>query len=172
MNKPKQRRIGCRQQRKRKFRITYDLNVETWINEEVSRGEIIRNERKVSQSPLPWETSANGEINELCYLPKTPKRLIDPDVNQETSKQLSHSLLRVYEMTNLTIFLSWIHGAVFNSCRRLVQAAQLKGKFPFSEKALSVIAWPSTGNSLTYWFSLSRRMLRQKWQNQVKDATL
>ena len=106
MNKPKQRRIGCRQQRKRKFRITYDVNVETWINEEVSHGEIIRNERKVSQCPLPRETSANGEINELCYLPKTPKRLIDPDVNQETSKQLSHSLLRFMKWQ--TSRYSWV----------------------------------------------------------------
>ena len=50
------------------------------------------------------------------------------------------------------------------SCRRLVQAAQLKGKLPFSEKALSFIAWPSTGNSLTYynkyWFSLSRHQIK------------
>ena len=47
------------------------------------------------------------------------------------------------------------------SCRRL---AQLKGKLPFSEKALSFIAWPTTGNSLTYynkyWFSLSRHQIK------------
>ena len=43
---------------------------------------------------LSRETFASGKINELYYLPKTPKRLIDPDVNQEISKQLSHSLLR------------------------------------------------------------------------------
>ena len=50
------------------------------------------------------------------------------------------------------------------SCRRLVQAAQLKGKLPFSEKALSFIAWPSTGNSVTYydkyWFPLSRHQIK------------
>lgn len=109
LNKPKQHRIGCRQQRKRKFLITDDLNVETWINKEVSHVEIIRNERKVSQSPLRRETSASGKINELYYLPKTPKRLIDPDVNQETSKQLSHSLLRFMKWQ--TSRYSWVEYA-------------------------------------------------------------
>ena len=51
-------------------------------------------------------TSANGEINELYYLPKTPKRLIDPDVNQETSKQLSHSFLRFMKWQ--TSRYSWV----------------------------------------------------------------
>ena len=109
LNKPKQHRIGCRQQRKRKFLITDDLNVETWINKEVSHVEIIRNDRKVSQTPLPRETSASGKINELYYLPKTPKRLIDPDVNQETSKQLSHSLLRFMKWQ--TSRYSWVEYA-------------------------------------------------------------
>ena len=64
------------------------------------------------------------------------------------------------------------------SCRRLVQAAQLKGKLLFSEKALSFIAWPSTGNSLTYynkyWFSLSRHQnkivqeIKKSWWESVR----
>ena len=106
LTKPKQHRIGCRQQRKRKFRITDHLNIETWINEVVCHGEIIRNGRKVSQSPLPLETSANGEVNKVYYLPKTPKRLIDPDVNQETCKQLSHSLPRFMKWQ--TSRYSWV----------------------------------------------------------------
>ena len=142
MNKPKQHRIGCRQQRKGRFRITYDLNVETWINEEVSHGEIIRNVRKVSQSPLPWDTSASDEINELYYLPKTliltsTKKLVSschtPFLGLWNDKP--HD---VPELNMRSCF----------SCRRLVQAAQLEGKFPLSEKALSVITWPSTGNCL------------------------
>ena len=166
MNKPKQHRIGCRQQRKGKFRITYDLNVETWINEEVSHGEIIRNVRKVSQSPLPWDTSASDEINELYYLPKTliltsTKKLVSschtPFLGLWNDKP--HD---VPELNMRSCF----------SCRRLVQAAQLEGKFPFLRKHCQSSLDLQPEIALTYWFSLSRRMLRQKWQNQVKDAAL
>ena len=137
--------------------------VETWINKEVSHVEIIRNDRKVSQSPLPRETSASGKINELYYLPKTPKRLIDPDVNAKKLVSSCHTLFlglwndKPHDTPELNTRSSF-------SCRRLVQGAQLKGKLPFSEKALSFIAWPSTGNSLTYynkyWFSLSRHRIK------------